>query len=88
MNDPFANNGFKMLTGTSAIDLSGDPLQGFTPSSGDAEIAAITFPTTRGGKAFQGDSGIVGETLLEGVFYPVPCTGITLTSGKLIGWRD
>lgn len=88
MNDPFANNGFKMCTGTSAIDLTSDPLQGFTPSSGDAVLAAITFPSTRGGRAFQGDSGIIGETLLEGSFYPIPCVGLTLASGNLIGWRD
>jgi len=88
MNDPFANAGFKMLTGTGAIDLTNDPVYGFTPSGGDAVLAAITFPSQRGGQAYRGDSTIVGETLLNGVFYPIPSVGLTLASGKLIGWRD
>ena len=88
MNDPFANRGFKVLSGTGPIDLSSSPLQGFTPSGGNAVLAAIEFPISRGGTVYQGDTSIVGETLLQGQLYPIPMTGCTLASGKLIGWRD
>ena len=89
MNDPFSNSGFLILTGTDPIDLANDPIQGFTPVGGTAVVAAIAFPAQRGGTKYRGDaSGSVGQTLLEGVFYPIPAIGLTLTSGKLIGWRD
>ena len=98
MNDPFSNSGFLILAGTAPIDLGNDPIQGFTPIGGAAVLAAIAFPPQRGGTKYRGDAsgsvgppllaGIVGQSLLEGVFYPIPAVGLTLTSGKLIGWRD
>ena len=87
MNDSFSNSGFMILSG--ANDLSADPIQGFTPIGGAAVLAAITFPATRGGTAYRGDAANLATlSLLEGVFYPIPATALTLTSGKLIGWRD
>ncbi len=89
MNDPFANSGFLVLTGTDPIDLCRDPIQGFTPVGGPAVIFDITLPAQRAGTGYRGDaSHLAGLSLAEGVFYPVPATAITLTSGTLIGWRD
>jgi hypothetical protein len=99
MNDPFANSGFLILSGSTPFDLSNDPvdlsvppktpIQGFTPVGGSAVLTAITFPTQRGGTQYRGDAAsLVGLTLMEGVFYPIPAVGLTLASGTLIGWRD
>ena len=86
MNDPFANNGFKILSGTDAIDLSARPIGGFTPLA-DMVLDAITFPaTTNMTSAYPGDSALVGVTLTKGVFYPIPATSIELASGSAIGW--
>lgn len=86
MNDPFANKGFIILSGTDVIDLSTTPIYGFTPLA-DMVIAAITFPPSLNGvESYTGDQDIVGVTLTKGVFYPIPATSIDLTSGSAIGW--
>ena len=82
MTDPFANAGFAIL-GTDGVEK---PIGGITPINGDCVIAAITFPSAIGGRQYLGDEDIVGVTLIEGVFYPIQATSITLTSGEAIGW--
>jgi|GEM_PF-2288502 len=89
MNESFSNSGFLILSGTGVNDLSADPIQGFTPIGGAAVLAAITLPSQRAGSHYRGDAtNLAGLSLLEGAFYPVPATALTLASGKLIGWRD
>lgn len=87
MNDPFASKGYKILSGVGAIDLTTTPIGGFTPLA-DMVIAAITHPASADGlHTYVGDSAnLVGVTLTKGVFYPIPATAITLTSGSAIGW--
>ncbi|MBB5037439.1 hypothetical protein [Prosthecobacter dejongeii] len=89
MNDAHANRGFKKCSGTSPINLASSPLQGFTPINGDVVFAALTLPATRGSASYTGvAASLVGDTFLEGVYYPLPLTGCTLTSGSFIGWLD
>ncbi len=90
MNDPFANSGFLVINDTSVHDLSDDPIQGFTPVGGAAVIDTdgIAFPSARNGSGYRGDAGIIGLSLAEGVFYPIPATSIKLASGAIICWRD
>ena len=84
MNDPFASKGFKMLTGTSAINFD-PPIEGFTVTS-DMVIAALTPVASKDGvQGYTYDSAIIGKTLPPG-FYPISATSITLTSGEGIGW--
>ena len=87
MNDPFASKGYKILSGTSAIDLTGLVIGGITPLE-DTVIASCTHATSANGvEAYVGDaSNLAGKTLTKGVFYPIPFTAITLTSGSAIGW--
>ena len=86
MNDPHANKGFIEISGTSEIEAE---CQGFTPVNGDLTISAITFPASRGGVAYSGDSAFLATvTFLEGVYYPIPFIAITPATGEALGWID
>lgn len=89
MNDSHANAGFVKCSGTAPLDLSATPVQGFTPLNGDVVFSAMQFPARRAASGYNGDTeALLGDTFLEGVYYPIPLIGCTLASGEFIGWLD
>jgi len=52
-------------------------------------FATMTFPSKRSGAGYVSDAaGLLGKTFREGLYYPLPLIGCTLTSGEFIGWVD
>jgi hypothetical protein len=86
MNKEHASKGYKKVSGTSPVTFK---FYGFNVIS-EAVIASITAPTDKGqeGDAYDGDEpGMVSETVPVG-YYPIRGSAITLTSGKLILWKE
>ena len=86
MNREHASNGYKVLTTTDATTFA---FYGFTVIS-EATISSITAPTVVGAEntAYDGDeAGLAGDALPAG-YYPVRGSAITLTSGKVILWKE
>jgi len=86
MSDPFASKGYVVLQGSSPIDLGTTPVFGFTTLE-ETVLSSVTHPPSMHGCAYSGDAAdLAGRTLPAGLFYPIPATAITLTSGSAIGW--
>ena len=86
MNREQASKGYKTVTTTSETAFN---FFGFTVIA-EATIPAIVAPTAGSpdGTAYDGDeSGIEGDALPTG-YYPVRGSSITLTSGKVILWKE
>mgnify|MGYP001321500347 CR=1 FL=1 len=85
-NREHASKGYKVLTTTAPTTFA---FYGFTVISG-ATISSITAPTVAGQEntAYDGDeAGLAGNALPVG-YYPVRGSAITLTSGKVILWKE
>lgn len=85
-NREHASKGYKAVTGTSATPYA---FYGFTVIS-EAVISAIVAPTTTSPEntAYDsGHSGLASQTLPVG-YYPIRGSSITLTSGKVILWKE
>jgi hypothetical protein len=80
-----AAKGYKVVTDTSANEFS---FYGFTVID-EAVIATVVAPTVSGleGLAYDGDEEGIAQTLPVG-YYPVRGSSITLTSGKVILWKE
>jgi len=86
MNREQASKGYKAVTTTGATPFN---FYGFTVIA-EATIATIVAPTAGSpdGTAYDGDeAGIAGDALPTG-YYPVRGSSITLTSGKVILWKE
>lgn len=87
MNREHSSRGYKVVTGTSEVEVS---FYGFTVTE-EVVISALTAPTKRGldePASYDGDeAGLEGLSLPPG-YYPIRGEAVTLTSGKLILWRE
>lgn len=86
INREHASKGYKVLTTTDATTFA---FYGFTVIS-EATISSITAPTVVGAEntAYDGDeAGLAGDALPAG-YYPIRGSSITLTSGKVILWKE
>lgn len=86
INREHASKGYKVVTDTSATTFA---FYGFTVIA-EATISSITAPTVVGAEntAYDGDeAGLAGDALPAG-YYPVRGSAITLTSGKVILWKE
>lgn len=85
--EPFAPQGYAYLAAGNS-DLTNRPIFGFTTLQ-DTVVSSITHPSIVDGNPYNGDpTDLVGKTLPGKVFYPLPATAITLSSGSALGWID
>lgn len=85
MNREHSSKGYKVVANTSATPFA---FYGFTVIS-EAVISAVVAPTVDGAErtAYDGDEAGIATTLPVG-YYPIRGSSITLTSGKVILWKE
>ena len=85
MTREHASKGYKFVVNTSATPFD---FYGFSVIS-EAVISAIVAPTAGNPErsAYDGDEAGAAQTLPVG-YYPIRGSSITLTSGKVILWKE
>lgn len=87
LNRNHASKGYKVVANTSATPCT---FFGLTVLE-DTVIASLSAPTTTSPErtAYSGDeAALAGSPLTAGLYLPIRGSAITLTSGKVILWKE
>jgi len=86
MTREHASKGYKVVTGTSATPYA---FYGFSVLA-DTVVAAVVAPAAGNpeGAYDQDTAGTAGLAFPAGGYYPIRGSSITLTSGKVILWKE